>query len=110
MGMVVILIIMEHNIKDTGKTINSMDKVKKHGQMVLIMKDNMMKVKSMEKENQFLQINLILMVNLIIMIYMVMDYIYGLIKESMKDNGREIKCMEMEKQLGQMEDLIMESK
>lgn len=46
-----IYITMVHNMLVIGKMINNMDMVKKHGQMVHIMKDNMRKEKNMVKEN-----------------------------------------------------------
>jgi hypothetical protein len=40
---------MEPDMKDTGEKINSMVKVWKHGQMVLVIKEIMLMVRNMEK-------------------------------------------------------------
>lgn len=42
---------MEQHIKVNGKMINNMDMVKSNGQMVLNIKDNILMVKSKEKED-----------------------------------------------------------
>jgi len=41
------IIVMEPDIKDTGRMINKMDKVKKSGRMVHVLQDNTKMVKSM---------------------------------------------------------------
>ena len=128
MAMGNIYIIMELNILDIGRMINSMVKAKKRGQvqfylyydqMELITRANMRKEKSMEKESQFLQMDLIMTVTLITMIFMeevnqvfyeLQVYMSGLIKENMKANGKEIKCMGKELQFGQIIVVIMESR
>lgn len=46
-----IYIIMEHSMLGIGKMINNMGTVKKHGQIMLIMRVNMKKGKNMVKEN-----------------------------------------------------------
>lgn len=51
MVLVDIIIQMEQHIKVNGKMINNMDMVKSNGQMVLNIKDNILMVKSKEKED-----------------------------------------------------------
>lgn len=60
----------ELNILAIGRTINNMVKGKKVGQMELIMKDSMRKVRNMDKESLILLTDLHTMGNSIIMIFM----------------------------------------
>ena len=70
-----------------------MEKEMKYGLMELIIRENTMKAKNMEKEGLSSLMVQFMKVILIPMICMEMENTFGLTKEFMKDNGKTIKWM-----------------
>lgn len=70
--------------------IYNMDLVKRNGQMVHIMRDNMLKDRSVVKANMFGVIIVIMKVNGKIIKYMVKECIIGLMVEDILVNGRMV--------------------
>ena len=63
----------------------------------------MCKEKSMEKESSNGQMGAILMANFVKIILRVVDFICGVMEDSMKESGNIIKCMEKGPSSGLME-------
>lgn len=89
-------------MKDIGKKISNMEKVKKPGLTKQITKVTMSKGKSMAKENSHGQMVLSIREIFVIIISRDMVYTNGLTVESLKVNGVTIKCTVSESSRGLM--------
>ena len=78
-------------MKEHGLMINSMEQVKKSGQIPHSMRESLLKEKSMVKEKLCSLISQLTVENSNIMKYMDMEIIYGLIIEGIKVNGHLTK-------------------
>ena len=65
----------------------------KFGQMVLSIREGILKVRNKERENLCEQMEVILRESLKIIIYMAKEYIFGMMEGNMKVNGKIIKWM-----------------
>ena len=74
---------MELNTLDIGKMISKMEKAKKYGQIVLVIKDNIKMEKKMEKEHLSGQMDLFMLGNSFKIIYKELVNIFGKMVENM---------------------------
>ena len=84
---------MVHNIKDSGRMINNMAKVRKHGLTLQCMKEIMYLVKSMEKVHLYGQMVQYMLGNFTTIILKVKVNINGQMVVLIMVIGRTIKCM-----------------
>lgn len=101
MDMVFTRIKMGHSIRDNGKKINRMEKVKKHGLMGLCTMAITYLVKSMVKAHLYGQMDRCTLDSFKITILKALVNTSGLMEERLMEIGRTIKCMEEEYSHGQ---------
>ena len=95
MAKVIINMRMELHILAIGKMINNMDRVLRHGQMVLAMRALTLRVKNTAKENSNLQMDQFMKENFSLMRYQERVNTCGQTKRPTKVNGKRTKCMVM---------------
>ena len=100
---------MEPDTKDIGKKINNMAKAKKHGLMVLFMRESIRMEKSIIRECLGGQMEQSIMENSMIIIFTAKVAISGQMEESTMVIGDTTRCMEAESSGGQMEEGMRES-
>ena len=87
-------ILMQQSMKDNGKKINSTVMDLKHGLMVLVIKVNMSKEKSMEKVISYGLMEAILLDNLLITKLKGKENTFGMMVENSSDLGNVIRWTE----------------
>ena len=102
MGLVSILILMVHNMKVIGLMISNMDKVKRHGQMVLNTKGTISLGKKTALDNFYGPINLVIAETFSTIIFTVTVPINGQTAVSFQETGFATRCMGTEFSRGLM--------
>jgi len=100
---------MVPSMKAIGLMINSMDKAKKSGLMVLNMRETISSVKKTEMENSFGQTDPHMRDNSLTIIYMGMVNINGRMEESSQVTGYVTRCMARVFSHGLMEEDMKET-